>query len=88
MPPFWRQVGNAINTAEDIAMAAVTLEPVFAEAALAEARLATCHTCPHHLEGRCGDLVDEVDGSLIKGCGCFVQAKVWVDSASCPQGHW
>lgn len=47
-----------------------------------ERRMATCRECPSGLyrDGFCAFS----EG----GCGCFVQAKVRVESESCPMGHW
>jgi len=44
----------------------------------AERRWAACHDCPAYRPAlsRCGH------------CGCLLRLKVWLKSATCPEGRW
>jgi hypothetical protein len=49
---------------------------IIGESPISVRRLATCIECPNLVEGKC---------TL---CGCVMQAKVLVSSATCPLNKW
>ena len=52
--------------------------PFIAPEEVAEQRYAVCQACPHFIEltTQCGK------------CLCVMKAKVKLQSAACPEGHW
>lgn len=37
---------------------------------------------------RCGFYVSETERCAHKQCGCFLRAKTWLKSQTCPDGRW
>ena len=69
-----------------------------ASVSVREERMAICATCPVYHEGTksCGRLIVdavnpdpvEVDGRLVKPCGCFIPLKAAFRSEHCPGNFW
>ncbi len=75
-PPLFQQARNLIKQFWLSGIEAAKGKPLVASVEKAAARLSICETCEFFTEGRC------------KKCGCFMRAKVHVDSSSCPLNKW
>jgi GDP-D-mannose 3', 5'-epimerase len=49
---------------------------LFASSDVVDERLSICNVCEHYINGRC------------KLCGCFMEAKVKINTAKCPARKW
>lgn len=78
---------NVTGAVSRAVTAATIGQQVLATEEVAKSRIAKCQTCPHFRNGFCADVV-RPDGSVEKGCGCLLAAKVKLATEACPQGKW
>ena len=83
--PTWKELASSA------AEAAKTLMTQGAKTVSEEektARLGFCSHCKHlSREKRCLH-VRLADGTVERGCGCYMPVKAWLKSMKCPTGRW
>lgn len=58
---------------------------------LAKNRYTICLSCELYIKDRCNTnktITDITTGTLVKGCGCKLSAKVFCEKCSCPAHRW
>lgn len=85
--PLGRKIRNAGRAVVRNASQFIQRRPVFSSDDEAEKRYAICKACPHFRSGSCAD-VTHTDGTVERGCGCNLAAKVRFQAESCPHGRW
>jgi len=77
-PNFFEQVKNLSKLAGDVARDVATGEEVFVSEEIKQSRLELCYSCSHY----------EEDSKRCRACGCFLDYKTSVKSATCPIMKW
>lgn len=78
LPSFTTMAKELVKTAKDVVSQAATTGIISASEEKAKARMDMCLGCEFFVkeQTRCGK------------CGCFMKAKVALESAKCPVGKW
>ena len=82
MPSAGRMAVNAVRAAVKATVHAVAGRGIGAELAVIEKRREICQS------NACGFYVAETERCAHKNCGCFLKAKRWLKSQTCPVGKW
>jgi hypothetical protein len=85
--PIGRKIRNAGRAVVRNASQFLQRRPVLSSDDLAAKRYAICEACPHFRNGSCADVVHP-DGTVDRGCGCNLAAKVRLQAELCPHGKW
>jgi len=85
--PLTRKIRNAGRAVVRNASQFLQRRPVLSSDDLAAKRYAICEACPHFRNGSCADVTLD-DGTVERGCGCNLKAKVRLQAESCPHDKW
>lgn len=82
MPGAGRMAVNFTRAAVRAAVGAMTGQGLGASENEIERRRVICHS------NECGYYVAETERCRHARCGCFLRAKRWLKSSTCPDGRW
>lgn len=77
-PNFFQQVKNLSQLSGEVVKDVVTGQEIFVSEEIKQSRLEECYSCSHY----------EKESKRCRACGCFLDYKTSVKSATCPIMKW
>lgn len=79
-PSVWKQISTASAAAKKVYKKLLKGEKIKANQDLIDSRIKICNDCKY--------LISTIGMRRCSSCGCFLKAKITLETEKCPEGKW